>query len=194
MLSKVCKDSARYKIDPKNVRAVPSAAEAVRYSAIEGKVKEPHTIDIDKCIKCGCLPAKMPIRRNLQRLRRENQHGTIKSKLNGIEDNCPGGHLPSWRRQPCLISGSRPSVILKEINEIGACRICVVEVKGRQNTGGILCISGQRRHGGVDQLPRCWIPARKTLQLLLSNHERKCLSCVRAVTVSFSKLAGKNWA
>ena len=40
------------------------------------------------------------------------------------------------------ISISRRLCYLKDINEIGACRICVVEVKGAQFAGCLLCISG----------------------------------------------------
>ena len=43
---------------------------------------------------------------------------------------------------------------LKEINEIGACRICVVEVKGARNSGRRLRLSGERGHGGIHQHPK----------------------------------------
>ncbi len=39
---------------------------------------------------------------------------------------------------------------LKEINEIGACRICVVEVKARAPGHGV-CVPCQRGHGSRDQ-------------------------------------------
>ena len=40
---------------------------------------------------------------------------------------------------------------LKEINEIGACRMCVVEVKGSEKPGGSLCTPGVRGHGSADK-------------------------------------------
>ncbi|MEG1152147.1 MAG: NADH-dependent [FeFe] hydrogenase, group A6 [Oscillospiraceae bacterium] len=77
---------------------------------------------------------------------------------------------------------------LKEINEIGACRICVVEVKGSRtlvasciypiNEGMEIFTDTQRVHN-----------ARKTtLELILSVHEQKCLSCVRSNNCELQKL------
>ena len=40
---------------------------------------------------------------------------------------------------------------LKGINEIGACRVCVVEVKGARSLGSFLRLSRQRRNGSIYQ-------------------------------------------
>ena len=42
---------------------------------------------------------------------------------------------------------------LKDINEIGACRICMVEVEGGAAPGGRLRHPGGRGHRGPHQLP-----------------------------------------
>ena len=78
---------------------------------------------------------------------------------------------------------------LKEINEIGDCRICVVEVEGRRGFA-TSCI--QKAEEGMivhTNTPKV-IEARKTvLDLILSNHDRECLTCVRNGNCELQKLA-----
>ena len=69
---------------------------------------------------------------------------------------------------------------LKEINEIGACRICVVEVKGARTLVASCVYPINEGMEVWTNTPRVLEARKKTLQLLLSNHERKCLSCVRS--------------
>ena len=68
---------------------------------------------------------------------------------------------------------------LKEINEIGDCRKFVVEVEGRRGFS-TSCIQqaeeGMIVHTDTEKV----IEARRTvLDLILSNHDRECLTCVR---------------
>lgn len=68
---------------------------------------------------------------------------------------------------------------LKEINEIGDCRTCLVEVEGRRGFA-TSCIQkaeeGMVVHTNTEKL----IEARRAvLDLILSNHDRECLTCVR---------------
>lgn len=77
---------------------------------------------------------------------------------------------------------------LKEINEIGACRICVVEVKGAKNLVAS-CVhplsEGMEIFTHSDRV----LTARKlTLELILSTHDRKCLSCIRSDNCELQKL------
>lgn len=77
---------------------------------------------------------------------------------------------------------------LKEINEIGACRICVVEVKGAR-TLVASCVHPVNEGMEVwTNTPRVLEARKKTLMLLLSNHERKCLSCVRSANCELQAL------
>ena len=69
---------------------------------------------------------------------------------------------------------------LKEINEIGACRICVVEVKGARSLVASCVYPINEGMEVWTNTPKVLESRRKTLQLLLSNHDRKCLSCVRS--------------
>ncbi|MBR3242405.1 MAG: [Parasporobacterium sp.] len=69
---------------------------------------------------------------------------------------------------------------LKEINEIGACRICVVEVKGARSLV-TACVYPVAEGMEIKTQTKRVIESRvKNLQLLLSNHNRECLSCVRS--------------
>ena len=77
---------------------------------------------------------------------------------------------------------------LKDINEIGACRICTVEVKGAK---GLLpaCVYPVNEGMEVFTNTKKVLSARKTnLELLLSVHNRKCLSCARSGNCEFQKL------
>ena len=77
---------------------------------------------------------------------------------------------------------------LKDINEIGACRICTVEVKGAR---GLLpaCVYPVNEGMEVFTNSKKVLDARKTnLELLLSVHNRKCLSCARSGNCEFQKL------
>ena len=69
---------------------------------------------------------------------------------------------------------------LKDINEIGACRMCVVEVKGARNLVTACVYPINEGMEVWTNTPKVIASRRKTLQLLLSNHDRKCLSCVRS--------------
>jgi len=78
---------------------------------------------------------------------------------------------------------------LKDINEIGACRICVVEVKGARslvascvypvNEGMVVYTNTERvRHS-----------RRLTMELILSNHRMDCLTCPRSNNCELRQLA-----
>ncbi len=80
---------------------------------------------------------------------------------------------------------------LKDINEIGACRMCVVEAnEGRGFRVVAACVYPVSE--GMEVLtnsPKVLDSRRKTMQLLLSNHDKKCLSCVRSKNCELQKLA-----
>ena len=80
---------------------------------------------------------------------------------------------------------------LKDINEIGACRLCLVEVTGAR---GLVTSCVYPVNEGMEiftNTPKV-LAARKTnLELVLSNHEKKCLSCVRSTSCELQKLANE---
>ena len=73
-----------------------------------------------------------------------------------------------------------PLCYLKKINEIGACRICMVEVKGARSlvTACVYPVNeGMEIFTNTERVRKS---RKMTLELILSTHDRKCLSCVRS--------------
>src|SRR5690606_34447528 len=80
---------------------------------------------------------------------------------------------------------------LKDINEIGACRMCLVEVKGSR-TLQASCVLPATDGMVVRTTTPAVREARKVnLELILSNHDRKCLTCVRSQNCELQALAEK---
>ena len=78
---------------------------------------------------------------------------------------------------------------LKDINEIGACRMCMVEVEGTDrlvtscNTG---VVEGMAIHTNTPKVRE----ARKTnLRLILSQHNSTCTTCIRSGNCELQRLA-----
>ena len=77
---------------------------------------------------------------------------------------------------------------LKDINQIGACRMCVVDVGARALAAA--CVMPVSEGMVVKTNTPAVRAARKSvLELILSNHERECLSCVRSQNCELQKLA-----
>ncbi len=78
---------------------------------------------------------------------------------------------------------------LKGVNEIGACRMCLVEIKGARALQAS-CVYPVSEGLEVFTNSAKVREARKaTLELILSNHERKCLTCVRNKNCELQTLA-----
>ena len=77
---------------------------------------------------------------------------------------------------------------LKDINEIGACRMCVVDVGARALAAA--CVMPVSEGMVVKtNTPQVRQARKSVLELILSNHERKCLSCVRSQNCELQALA-----
>ena len=103
----------------------------------------------------------------------------VNLKINGLNVTVPAG---STILEAAHAAGIRIPTLcyLKEINEIGACRMCVVEVKGARNLVAA-CVYPVSEGMEVLTNTQKLIESRKrTLELLLSVHDKKCLSCVRS--------------
>ena len=103
----------------------------------------------------------------------------ITLKINNVEVSAPEGST--------ILEAARLAHIeiptlcyLKEINEIGACRMCVVEVKGARSLVTACVYPITEGMEVFTNTPKVVESRKKTLELLLSNHDRKCLSCVRS--------------
>ncbi len=111
----------------------------------------------------------------------------INLKVNGIAVSVPKG---STILEAARAAGVEIPTLcyMKEKNEIGACRICVVEATGAR---GLVtaCVypaaEGMEVQTNTEKVQK----ARKTtLELLLSTHKKECLSCVRSTNCELQKL------
>lgn len=78
---------------------------------------------------------------------------------------------------------------LKGINEIGACRVCVVEVKGKEK---LLPACNNMAEDGMEiftNSPRARETRRTNVELILSQHDCHCATCVRSGNCNLQKIA-----
>ena len=112
----------------------------------------------------------------------------VKVKINGIETTAPAG---STIMEAARAIGIRIPTLcfMKETNEIGACRICVVEVKGMTNLAAACKFP---IHDGMEisvNSQRVREAVKTNLELLLSHHRMDCLSCSRSTNCELQTLA-----
>ena len=96
----------------------------------------------------------------------------ITIKINGREVSAPQGST--------ILEAARLAQIeiptlcyLKEINEIGACRMCVVEVKGARTLVTACVYPATEGMVILTNTPKINKSRKTNLELLLSNHDRK---------------------
>lgn len=113
----------------------------------------------------------------------------ITVKVNGVEVSVPKG---STVLEAAHVAGFEIPTLcyMKEINEIGACRICVTEVnegRGFRLVAGCVypCTDNMEI---LTASPKVIESRKKTLELILSTHDKKCLSCVRSGNCELQKL------
>ena len=103
----------------------------------------------------------------------------VNVKINGIPVTVPAGTtiLDAARK----VGVNIPTLCyLRDVNEIGACRICLVEATGARGPVPA-CVAKVSEGMEVKTNTPKLIAARKmNLELLLSNHKKECLSCVRS--------------
>ena len=111
----------------------------------------------------------------------------VNVKINGVSYAVPQGST--------ILEAARYAGIdiptlcyLKDINEIGACRMCVVEVKGARSLVAS-CVYPVNEGIEITTNSKKVLESRKmTLELILSNHEKKCLSCARSHNCELQQL------
>jgi len=108
-------------------------------------------------------------------------------KVNGIAVSVPKGAT--------ILEAARAAGVeiptlcfMKEKNEIGACRICVVEATGAR---GLVTACVYPVTEGMEiqtNTPKVRAARKTTLELILSTHDKNCLSCVRSTNCELQKL------
>ncbi len=109
-------------------------------------------------------------------------------KINGIPVEVPKGYTILQAAKVAKIE--IPSLCyLKDINCIGACRVCVVEVKGRRGLIASCVYPAEEGMEVFTNTPNVRASRKTTIELILSTHHKKCLSCVRGNNCELQKLA-----
>ncbi|MDD3173476.1 MAG: NADH-dependent [FeFe] hydrogenase, group A6 [Herbinix sp.] len=112
---------------------------------------------------------------------------TVNIKINGMPVEAPKGSTILEAAKLAHID--IPTLCyLKGINEIGACRICVVEVKGARSLVASCMYPINEGMEITTNSQKVLASRKKTLELILSDHDRKCLSCVRSGSCELQKL------
>ncbi|MBE5901892.1 MAG: 2Fe-2S iron-sulfur cluster binding domain-containing protein [Lachnospiraceae bacterium] len=113
--------------------------------------------------------------------------GNITLKINNVEVSAPEGST--------ILEAARLAHIeiptlcfLKEINEIGACRMCVVEVKGARTLVTACVYPITEGMEVFTNTPKVIESRRKTLELILSVHNKDCTACVRSGNCELKQL------
>lgn len=80
---------------------------------------------------------------------------------------------------------------LKKINEIAACRVCVVELEGKDK---LITSCNNKVEEGMNihtNSPKVRLDRRRTVQMILSQHDCKCATCVRSGNCSLQTLSNE---
>ena len=109
-------------------------------------------------------------------------------KVNGIDVEVPAGSTILQAAKAANID--IPSLCyLKDVNCIGACRICVVEIKNRRGLAAACVYPVEEGMEVETNTPAVRKSRKTTLELLLSTHNKKCLSCERSENCELQRLS-----
>ena len=101
---------------------------------------------------------------------------TVSLKINGIPVTVPEGYTILQAAKEANIE--IPTLCyLKDVNCIGACRVCVVEIKGRRGLVASCVYPVEEGMEVLTNTPAVRKSRKTTLELILSSHNKKCLSC-----------------
>ena len=112
---------------------------------------------------------------------------TVNLKINNIPVVAPEG---ATILEAAHLAGIRIPTLcyLKEINAIGACRICVCEVKGARGLAAACVMPVGEGMEVFTNTPALQRYRRTTLELILSTHRTDCLSCTRSTDCELQQL------
>lgn len=80
---------------------------------------------------------------------------------------------------------------MKELSELGACRVCVVEVKGMRTLVAACEYPASEGMEVYTNTQRVFNARKTTIELILSDHRKDCLSCERNTNCELQRLAYK---
>ena len=112
----------------------------------------------------------------------------VNLKINGIGVSVPEGYTILQAAKEANVE--IPSLCyLKDVNCIGSCRVCVVEVKGRRGLIASCVYPAEEGMEVFTDTPAVRASRKSTIELILSTHNKKCLSCSRSTNCELQKLA-----
>ncbi len=112
----------------------------------------------------------------------------VNIKINGMELSVPAEYtvLEAARENGIEI----PTLCyLKDVSKTGSCRMCIVEVKGARALQAACVYPVSEGLEVFTNTPKVRQQRKVTLELLLSNHDRQCLSCARNQSCELQALA-----
>lgn len=114
----------------------------------------------------------------------------VNIKINGMPLSVPSG---STVLEAARMAGiDIPTLCyLKGINEIGACRMCVVEVKGARSLVASCVYPVNEGMEVQTNTPKIQKSRKMTLEMLLSVHNKDCLACKRSGNCEFQTLCNE---
>lgn len=111
----------------------------------------------------------------------------VNIQINGMSYQVPAGST--------ILEAARTAGIdiptlcfLKDVNQIGACRMCMVEVKGARSLVASCVYPVNEGMEVFTNTLKVQKSRRMTLEMILSVHDRKCLSCKRSGNCELQKL------
>ncbi|MDE5721451.1 MAG: [FeFe] hydrogenase, group A [Clostridia bacterium] len=112
----------------------------------------------------------------------------INLKINGIPVSVPEG---STILQAAKLANVRIPTLcyLKDVQCVGSCRLCLVEATGAR---GLVAACVYPVSEGMEvrtNTPKVRRSRKTTIELILSTHKKKCLSCPRSMNCELQKLA-----
>ncbi len=112
----------------------------------------------------------------------------INMKINGIPVSVPEGYTIL---QAAKLANVRIPTLcyLKDVQCVGSCRLCLVEATGAR---GLVAACVYPVAEGMEvrtNTPRVRRSRKTTVELILSTHKKKCLSCPRSMNCELQKLA-----
>ena len=113
---------------------------------------------------------------------------TVNLTINGVSVSAPAN---ATILEAAHLAGIRIPTLcyLKDVNAIGACRICLVEIKGARALAAS-CVHPVAEGMVITTNSPAVIKSRKaTLELILSNHRMDCLSCERSTDCELQTLS-----
>lgn len=112
----------------------------------------------------------------------------VNLKINGQAVSVPAGY--TVLEAACEVGIDIPTLCyLKDVSQTGSCRMCVVEIVGARALQAACVYPVSEGLEVLTHSPSVRKARKSTLELLLSNHDRKCLTCTRNQKCELQALA-----